>query len=236
LAYSFDLKSLSRDDVLRVERGGYARHAFGELVHEVLGFVGIAGRQGVDLPADFRILERLVVEKSLRMDLDRARDDELLAGKTDAVVRKERKPERLVRIAEVHEDARLQPPEFLQRHAIDVERKTAGIDVTRLALGARHGRFVAGVKHGRAAFRADDRRHTELSAEDRRVAGAAAAIGDDRGCLLHDRLPIGVRFVGDEDLAVDELLQTIRRVDDPHPAGGDALADRSAGHELVAVS
>ena len=60
-----------------------------------------------------------------------------------------------------------------------------------------------------AALGADDGRQAQLAADDGRVAGPAAAIGDDGRRLLHDRLPVGIGLVGDQDFAVAELLQVL---------------------------
>ena len=53
--------------------------------------------------------------------------------------------------------------------------------------------------------RADDRGDAQLARDDRRVAGAAAAVGDDRARRLHHRLPVGRGRVGDQHFAGLEL-------------------------------
>ena len=86
------------------------------------------------------------------------------------------------------------------------------VHVAFLTLGAGHRdhlrpssstcRSVAGADHGR---------HAELAADDRGVAGRTAMVGDDPGCALHDRHPVGVGHLGDEDRAVDGTGRSPRR-------------------------
>ena len=99
--------------------------------------------------------------------------------------------------------------------------------VTSAPLAQRAGRVV-GADHGGDA---------ELARDDRRVAGAAAAVGDDRGRRLHHRLPVRRRGVGDQHLAGPELGRgagaslTIRTLPAAH-----AAADRAAGGQRLAVA
>ena len=56
-------------------------------------------------------------------------------------------------------------------------------------------------------------RDAELTGHDGRVAGPAALLRDDEGCLFHHRLPIRRGHLGDQDVAGVE-----------HPlVGGDVL-------------
>ena len=88
-------------------------------------------------------------------------------------------------------------------------------------------------QHLRRVAAADDRRNAELARDDRRVAGAAAAIGDDRRGALHHRLPVGIGHVGDEHVAGLHAIHLRRRLDEAHRALPDLLADRAAGREHV---
>ena len=93
----------------------------------------------------------------------------------------------------------------------------------------------SGTRGGRVAG-ADHRRDAELAGDDRRVAGATAAVGDDRRGGLHDRLPVGCGGVGDQHLAGLEFRQ-LREVLDPlHRARGDPLADRAALGQYLAAA
>ena len=61
------------------------------------------------------------------------------------------------------------------------------------------------------------------------MTGAAAAVGDDGGGALHDRLPVGVGHVGDQDVAGLNLLHVLEAMNHPRRAGADAVADATAG-------
>ena len=84
----------------------------------------------------------------------------------------------------------------------------------------------AGADHGGDA---------ELAGDDRGVAGAAAAVGDDRRGPLHDRLPVGVGHVGDQHLARVELVHLVDGGEHPHRAGADLLPDRAPLDEHLAA-
>jgi hypothetical protein len=57
------------------------------------------------------------------------------------------------------------------------------------------------VQHVGGVAAADHRRDAQLARDDRGVAGAPAAVGDDGAGALHHRLPVGVGHVGDEHVA-----------------------------------
>src|SRR5690606_19817473 len=78
---------------------------------------------------------------------------------------------------------------------------------------------VAGADHGG---------YPELAGDDRCVAGAAAAIGDDGGGALHHRLPVRVGHVGDQHVAGLHAFHVGQGADDARHAAADLLADRAA--------
>src|SRR5690554_3479932 len=43
------------------------------------------------------------------------------------------------------------------------------------------------------------------------MAGTATAVGDNSGCTFHDRLPIGIGHVGDQDVTRIDLVHLFRR-------------------------
>ena len=57
------------------------------------------------------------------------------------------------------------------------------------------------------------------------MAGPASAVGDDRRGAFHHRLPVGVGHVGNEDVAVADLVHLSRIEHQPRGAGADALSD-----------
>ena len=112
---------------------------------------------------------------------------------------------------------------------LDGEVEHPVVDEAGVALGARDGdRRAVGQLSGGVAG-ADDRRDAELAGDDRRVAGPAAAVGDDRGGALHDRLPVRVGHVGDQHLArrTNSCICVDRR-HHPDRSGADLLPDGAA--------
>ena len=83
--------------------------------------------------------------------------------------------------------------------------------------------------------RADDRGEPELAAHDRGVAGPAAAVGHDRRRALHDRLPVRIGLVGDEDLAGLEVGELLDRLDHADPVPDAATADEHAPWRVEAI-
>ena len=128
------------------------------------------------------------------MHADHARDDELDPGQADAVGRQDAEAERLARgsptfsmtcVARAGRLVEIDGPP-LEGHGRPGRRD-------RRSPSAQHTVTVSpsGIELG-ALLGADDARDAELAAHDGGVAGAAAAIGDDRRRLLHDRLPVGI--------------------------------------------
>jgi len=72
------------------------------------------------------------------------------------------------------------------------------------------------------------RRDAEFARDDRRVAGAAAAVGDDRAGAFHHRLPVRIGHVGDEHVARLHALHLGQTAHQPRRAGAHLLADRAA--------
>ena len=97
-----------------------------------------------------------------------------------------------------------------------------------LAVGAGHGHVVAVGERVGGVAGADDGGNPQFAGDDRRVAGAPAAVGDDGGGALHDRFPVRVGHVGDEDVAGLEGGHLVDRGEDADAAGADALADGAA--------
>src|SRR5690606_23295599 len=83
---------------------------------------------------------------------------------------------------------------------------------------------------------ADDGRHAQLAGDDRGVAGAAAAAGDDgRGAPPH-RLPVWVGYVGDQHVAGPHALHVLEPAHHAGDGAADLVADRAAlGDALAAL-
>src|SRR6185436_10672173 len=105
------------------------------------------------------------------------------------------------------------------------------VDIAGIAVRARDGDGLAILELAGGVAGADHGGNTELAGDDRRVAGAAAAVGDDRGGDFHDRLPVRVGHVGDENVALLHLRHLRSVGDDAHVAAADLVADRPAADE-----
>jgi hypothetical protein len=129
---------------------------------------------------------------------------------------------------DVHHDLHRDVGHLVELGGLDGEVELPFVDEPGVTLGARDRDLApVGQLPGRGAG-PDHGRDAELPGDDRGVAGAAAAVGDDRGRALHDRLPVGVGHVGDEDLAGVELVHLLDRGEDPGGAGADLLPDGAA--------
>ena len=74
----------------------------------------------------------------------------------------------------------------------------------------------------------DDSGHAQFAADDGRVRGAAAVIGDDGGSALHDRHPVRVGRPRHQNCTVDEAIHIAGAIDQARSAGNDRLTDAEA--------
>ncbi len=170
------------------------------------------------------------------MRLDVLVDDELESGEPHPVRRQGRQAEGELRVAEIDHDpggGALHGGEIRPPH---LERHPPGIDEAGIALGAGDGHQGTVPDGRRGALGPDHGRDAELAGHDRGMAGAPAAVGDDRGRPLHHRLPVGRGRVGDQHLAVAEALQLARVGDEAGTAGGGLGADGTAAGQHLALA
>ena len=169
------------------------------------------------------------------MDLDQVVDDEFHSGQPDTVGRQPPPLEGGGRAGNVdhHPGAGL-------RHGAEVdllglEGQFPPVDEALVALGTGDRDHLAIRERGGGDAGADDGRHAQFAADDRRVAGGAAVIGDDAGRAGHDRHPVRVGHLGDQNGAVHEFLDVGRVLDHAGHAARDAVADRDPGHQQRAA-
>src|SRR5690606_14838677 len=116
------------------------------------------------------------------------------------------------------------------------EGQGAGVDVTGVAFGAAHRHFLAVFDAVQRVAGADDRRHAQFAGDDRGMAGAAAAVGDDGRGTLHHRFPVRVGHVGDEPVAGLHAVRVVERAHHAGDAAADLLAAGAAlGDDLAPV-
>ena len=222
----------AHDDGLGRKRGRDLCDAFAQLVDiEIHGPVVARDLLGNGILEFGALL--VVFQQRSRMHADHAIDDELETREAHAAMRYARKIERPVRIADIHGDLNGNLGHGIHFDAALIEFQHALINVAGIAFGAgnRNRLVFLDVGGGRAA--ADHRRNAQLAGDDGRMAGAAAAIRDDRRGALHDRLPIRVGHVSDQHVAGPDPRHFFRVLDDSRVARADPLSDAaSAGQYL----
>ncbi len=221
----------AEDDVLGVKGGGDHRDALGELVDEVLGFVGVSGGEAVDLLFGGAVGQIGVMDEGEGMDADGVADDEFLAGEADAVIGDGGEGEGFLGIGDIHHDLGAGTAGLGEVGVAHLELQFTVVDGADIAAGAADGDELAVPEDIGAVFGADDGWDAEFAADDGGVAGPTAAIGDDGGGLLHDRFPVGIGLVGDEDFTGLKAGDGLGIGDDADAAGGDATADAASGDE-----
>ena len=173
--------------------------------------VEVAAERGNQL--QIRRADLLGVRQRHRVDGDMLADDELHAGQADACVRA---------VIAVRK-ARSGLPRFtmiavfgnskaLAGRRVDLERHLARIDRADLALGAGDGDVLPVAQRACRCLRSDHGGNAKFARDNRGVAGAPAAIGDDRRRPSSSPAPSrGSVDVGDQNLARPEAVQILGR-------------------------
>src|SRR3546814_4893480 len=110
---------------------------------------------------------------------------------------------------------------LVERDLVDREVDVALVYEAGVAFRARDRDLGAILQHFSHIAAADDCRNTQFARDDRRVAGAATTIGDDRAGAFHDRLPIRVGHVGDEHVARLYAMHFFDRTQKTYGASAD---------------
>lgn len=88
----------------------------------------------------------------------------------------------------------------------------------------------------RAMLRTNNRRYPQLATHDGRMTGTAATVRHDRRGFLHDRFPIWISFISDQDISILKLVHVLNALDHPHRAVPDLFAHASAGGQQGTVT
>ncbi|CDE47926.1 unknown [Sutterella sp. CAG:351] len=167
------------------------------------------------------------------MHADVVVDDELETGKTNTLRRDLLELESELRIADVHHDLHGDLGESALLHFFHVEVKLALVDVARIAFGAGHRHFlILSEEFGRVAA-ANHSRNTELTGNNSRVAGTAAAVRHDGGGTAHHGFPVGVRHIGHEHVTRLHAIHFLCGQNDADGARSDLLTNGTAGHKSL---
>src|SRR5690606_24860027 len=169
-----------------------------------------------------------IVEHRLGVDGNIVVDDEFQARKTNAGIGDLSEVEGKLRVAHVHHYLQADIGHLSPAYFFGFGFDQTVIDAAFVSLGAGHSHFAAVLQDVRRVSATHDCGNAQLTRNDGRVAGTAAAVGDDGGSQLHDRLPVGVGHVGDENVAGLHLVHFRGVGHHAHLAGADLLADGAA--------
>ena len=225
----------AHDDRLGPEGSGDGGHTLGQLLDVEGTRAGVAPGHALDGLLEVGVDGR-IVENGTRVDADVVVDDELQPGQAHAVARQRRKLEGELRVADVHHDLGVDLRHGAGLDVGDFGLELAVVDVAGVALGARDGDEPAVSQHVGGVAAADDGGNAQLTRDDGSVAGAPAPVGDDGRGTLHDRFPVGVGHVGDENIAGLHAAHLGRIAHQAHAAGADLLADGTAGGQHVGAA
>ena len=110
----------------------------------------------------------------------------------------------------------------------DFKWENSLVDVALFSFGAANRDGLARLERTGRSLRADDGGNSDLPRDDCRMARPASLIGHDRGGLLHDRFPIGIRLFGDENFAGLKLAKIVRVENHSRAPGPDRFSDAAA--------
>src|SRR5690606_30406588 len=217
-------------DRLGIEGRADGGHAFGQLFHEEGARAGIAPGGGLDGFLQVAVDVRIVQDR-LGVDVDVVVDDEFQARQADTAVGNLGEVEGQLRVADVHHDLQADVGHFAPADFLDLGLDQAIVDAAFVAFRAGHGDFAAVGQHIGGVGAAHHGRDAQLARDDGGVAGAPASIGDNGRGQLHDRFPVGVGHVGDQDVAEAHLVHLGSVGNDAHRDRADLLPDGAAGDQ-----
>ena len=168
------------------------------------------------------------------MNTDHPVNDELQAGQANAFVRQRLEVKGTIRVAHVHHDLERNVGHGIDGVLTQFEVQRTLVDHTGVAFGAGHSHFLAIVQQLRGITTTDYRRDTQLTGNDRRVAGTTTTIGHNSGGPLHYRFPVRVGHVGNQHVAGLNTIHFIDAGDNLHRATADLVADTAAFNQHLA--
>ena len=224
----------AHDDVVGVEGGPDHGDALGQFLDVVLDFIVERAGEFGDLAFGVPFLEGIELQERQRMDSDLCRDDELLSGEPDAVVREGGEPEGDLGVPDIHHDLGPHLGQLVQRDLVFPEIEHSSVDLPDITFGAADRALLF---QSQSRLRTAGTHHTgdtQLTAYDRGVRGSTAALRYDGARLFHDRFPIGVGGFGDQHVARSKLVDLLRALQHANTTRSDPLAHRDPLDDHVA--
>src|SRR5690625_4953164 len=212
------------DDAVRCKGSRDGADALNQLVDVKIHRRGVAGHAAADDALQL-LVEAVELQQCLGVDADHAVDDELQARKPHTVVGVGLEVKGAVGVADVHHDLEGQLGQFFQVAGVDLEAEDAVVDAAGIALGTADGHVHAGFQQVGSVATAHHRRNAQFAGDDRRVTGAATAVGYNCRSALHNRFPVRVGHIGHQHVAGLNLLHVGDALHHAHGTAADALAD-----------
>src|SRR5690554_4336344 len=223
----------ANNHLLRRERSCQGGNAFNQLFHVEIHWRIVTGNALVDGLLDVTG-QAVVVQQRFRVNTDHPVNDELQAGQANAFVRQRLEVKGTIRVAHVHHDLERNVGHGIDGVLTQFEVQRTLVDHTGVAFGAGHSHFLAIVQQLRGITTTDYRRDTQLTGNDRRVAGTTTTIGHNSGGPLHYRFPVRVGHVGNQHVAGLNTIHFIDAGDNLHRATADLVADTAAFNQHLA--
>ncbi len=169
------------------------------------------------------------------MNTNLAGDDELDPGQADSPGRQLPPVQRAVGHGDIDHQVGAGGNHFVHPNLLYLKGQLTFVHLALGALGTVQRDLRSFGQTLRGVPGTDDGGHLQLPADNGGMTGGTAAVGNDPRRAAHDRYPVRVGPVGDQNGAFRELLALVVSVQLAHRAGGDGAADTGAFHQHRAL-
>src|SRR6056297_368564 len=207
----------------------------GEVVDKIVGGLRKVVVEIGYLPGDLRVRDLVRMHQGHGVDADLAGDNEFDPGQADPGDRELPPLQGAVRQGCIDHQRGAGRRQVRQADGLAGEREGTLIHLAGCTVGAADGDVHAVVQQFRGIAAADDSGFLQFATDDGRMAGGAAAVGDNAGGLAHDRDPVRVCALGDQNGALGEMLHVVRILDYTDRTAGDGAADTGALQQHLAL-
>ena len=188
------------DGFTRVNRCSQCCHAFCDFIDIEVDRRSVAGDAAGNFRFQFVVLF-IKFQQGFGVDTDLAVDDEFHACQTDAFARQIGKAECELWVTDVHHYFYRCFRHVVQSNIGNLYVQQAGVDKAGIAFGTGYGNFLTVFQQFGCIAAADNGRNAQFARDNRRVAGASAAVGNDGGSTFHHGFPIRIGHVGNQYVA-----------------------------------